>query len=48
MRKRDTKQALIEAGSALFLERGYNDTGLNKILQRADVPKGSFYHYFKS
>ncbi len=48
MTKPSSKQALLDAGSALFLERGYNDTGLNDILDAAGVPKGSFYHYFRS
>ena len=45
---RDTKQNLVDAGSQLFLERGYNETGLNDILAAAGVPKGSFYHHFRS
>jgi TetR/AcrR family transcriptional repressor of nem operon len=28
--------------------KGYNNTGIKEILDKADVPKGSFYHYFKS
>ncbi len=28
--------------------KGFSGVGLNEILQSADVPKGSFYHYFKS
>ncbi len=43
-----TKQTLVDAGSQLFLERGYNETGLNDILAAAGVPKGSFYHHFRS
>ena len=45
---RNTKQNLVDAGSQLFLERGYNETGLNDILAAAGVPKGSFYHHFQS
>jgi len=44
----NTKQVLVETGSTLFLERGYNETGLNDILAAAAVPKGSFYHHFRS
>jgi len=32
----------------LFLEKGYNATGINEILAKAEVPKGSFYFHFKS
>ncbi len=28
--------------------KGYNGTSVNDIVQAADVPKGSFYFYFKS
>lgn len=28
--------------------KGFTGVGLNEILQTASVPKGSFYHYFKS
>ena len=48
MNKRDTKQVLIETGTDLFLARGYNNTGLHDILAAAEVPKGSFYHHFRS
>lgn len=45
---RDTRSALLDAGSALFLEKGYSSVGLNEILEKAGAPKGSFYHYFES
>ncbi|MEO1281937.1 MAG: TetR/AcrR family transcriptional regulator [Pseudomonadota bacterium] len=32
----------------LLTEQGYVGTGLDQILKTAGVPKGSFYHYFKS
>lgn len=31
-----------------MLEKGYHAVGLQEILSEAGVPKGSFYHYFKS
>ena len=30
------------------MERGYNNSGLEAILQEAGVPKGSFYYFFES
>ena len=30
------------------MARGYNDTGIADLLSAAGVPKGSFYHHFKS
>lgn len=43
-----TKQRLLEVGLPLLLQRGYNDLGIQALLDAADVPKGSFYHHFKS
>lgn len=31
-----------------MLEKGYHAVGLQEILSETGVPKGSFYHYFKS
>lgn len=43
-----TRTALINAGTQLILEKGYNNCGLEEILREAKVHKGSFYHFFKS
>jgi TetR/AcrR family transcriptional repressor of nem operon len=43
-----TKDRIIEAGSAAMSAKSFNGCGLKEILETADVPKGSFYHYFKS
>ncbi|MDP4093660.1 MAG: TetR/AcrR family transcriptional regulator [Bacillota bacterium] len=48
MNKSDTKTKLIEVGVKIILEKGYHAAGLMEILSEAKVPKGSFYHYFKS
>lgn len=44
----DTKEALLLAGMAILTERGFNTVGIDMILKRVGVPKGSFYHYFKN
>lgn len=44
----ETKELLIRVGMELLTERGFTSTGLDAILKRATVPKGSFYHYFKN
>ncbi|KAA0227689.1 TetR family transcriptional regulator [candidate division KSB1 bacterium] len=44
----DTRDRLLEAGVAAFLENGYHGAGLKEVLDRVQVPKGSFYNYFKS
>lgn len=43
-----TKHRLLEAGLAMLLERGYHDLGIQAVLAQTEVPKGSFYHHFKS
>lgn len=43
-----TKRRLLQRGLALLLERGFSDLGLAALLEAAGVPKGSFYHHFKS
>ncbi len=48
MSKEKTKTTLLEAGKKVFLEKGYNNAGIESILQAAGVPKGSFYYYFES
>ncbi len=42
-----TKKRLLEAGSAMLLERGYNDLGIQRLLEITGVPRGSFYHHFE-
>src|SRR3954463_16066161 len=48
MGKESTKSTLLDAGKQVFLEKGYNNAGIEAILQAAGVPKGSFYYYFES
>jgi TetR/AcrR family transcriptional repressor of nem operon len=44
----DTKQQLLEHGMGLLLRHGYNSLGITAVLEATQVPKGSFYHHFKS
>jgi TetR/AcrR family transcriptional repressor of nem operon len=48
MKYNETKIKLIDAGSELMSRKGYNGVGLKEILDYCKIPKGSFYHYFKS
>jgi TetR/AcrR family transcriptional repressor of nem operon len=45
--RRATKDRLLDAGLAMLLERGYNDMGIQALLDATGVPKGSFYHHFR-
>ena len=42
----DTREALIRCGTELCSERGFQVTGIDEVLRRVGVPKGSFYHFF--
>lgn len=46
--KNDTKKLLLEAGAEIMIEKGYSNTGIQEVLSRVGVPKGSFYYYFDS
>ena len=48
MGREKTRDLLLDVGKRTFLERGYNNSGIETILQAAGVPKGSFYYYFDS
>lgn len=45
---KDTKQQLLEQGMAMLLRHGYHDLGISAVLEATNIPKGSFYHHFKS
>ena len=43
-----TRELLLRAGLEILTEKGFSGTGIDEILGRVGIPKGSFYHYFKS
>lgn len=44
----ETRERLLQSGVETLTEKGFSATGLEEILRRVSVPKGSFYHYFGS
>lgn len=44
----DVRQHILDTAKPIILGKGFSAVGLNELLSAADVPKGSFYHYFKS
>jgi len=44
----NTRELLLRGGLEVLTEKGFTGTGIDEILGRVGVPKGSFYHYFKS
>ena len=45
---RERRLQLIEAAGELFADRGYDDTRIVDIVERAGVAKGLFYWYFEN
>ncbi|WP_256378988.1 TetR/AcrR family transcriptional regulator [Beijerinckia sp. L45] len=48
MPRANVREKIVEAALRLFHERGYNASGIQDIVSRAGVPKGSFYNHFAS
>ncbi len=48
MNKKNNRAELLEKGARIIHRKGYHNTGINEILEAANVPKGSFYFYFKN
>jgi TetR/AcrR family transcriptional repressor of nem operon len=46
--KDSTREKILKSAASLFHEFGYNGTSVQDIVTKANVPKGSFYNYFKS
>lgn len=44
----DTREHILITGEQLCMHRGFTGMGLSELLKTAGVPKGSFYHYFRS
>ncbi|WP_321355457.1 TetR/AcrR family transcriptional regulator [Pseudomonas extremaustralis] len=45
---KSARQTILDTAQSIVGRKGFSAVGLNEILQAADVPKGSFYHYFSS
>lgn len=44
----ETRERLVRCGIVILTEKGFATTGIDEVLKRVGVPKGSFYHYFSS
>jgi TetR/AcrR family transcriptional repressor of nem operon len=42
------RQHILDTAQKIIGDKGFSAVGLNELLKAADVPKGSFYHYFSS
>ncbi|SEN24585.1 TetR/AcrR family transcriptional regulator [Nitrosomonas marina] len=41
------KDNILNQGVAMLMKQGYHGTGLQKVLDAVNIPKGSFYNYFE-
>jgi len=46
--KTDAKTRLLKAAALIVNQKGFYNAGLQELLDKARVPKGSFYFHFKS
>ncbi len=42
------KDRILETASRLFYDQGYNQTGINQIIEEADIARASLYHHYPS
>ena len=45
--KKNLRQTILESAFELFFEKGYEETTIQDIIDRADVARGSFYYHFR-
>ncbi len=48
MKKSAARTRIINVASRLFYEQGYNSTGINQIIDEAEIARGSLYKHFPS
>ena len=46
--KTEIRDKILDAGVDIIAKKGFNGIGIQEILNEVHIPKGSFYHYFKS
>ncbi len=47
-RSQATREAILDAARALFMDEGYDCASVSDICARAGVSKGAFYHHFET
>lgn len=48
MRESNVKDKILDVASRLFYDQGYNLTGINQIIEEADIARASLYNHFES
>ncbi|PLX02760.1 MAG: TetR/AcrR family transcriptional regulator [Marinilabiliales bacterium] len=44
----ETKEHILKTSLILFLQKSYRDVTMKEIVQKTELSKGAFYHYFSS
>lgn len=44
----NVRENILSTAADLFYKQGYNSTGINQIIDEADIARGSLYNHFKS
>jgi AcrR family transcriptional regulator len=42
----NTRERIVDASAELFRRQGYSATGVKQIVEAAQAPFGSLYHFF--
>ncbi|CAM4094418.1 transcriptional regulator, TetR family [Pedobacter westerhofensis] len=48
MKESAAKNRILDVASRLFYEQGYNSTGINQIIEEAEIARASLYNHFPS
>lgn len=48
MKKNERKQELLKIAYNMFLNKGYDNTSVDDIINEAQIAKGTYYYYFES
>jgi AcrR family transcriptional regulator len=48
MRESNVKDKILDVASRLFYDQGYNLTGINQIIDEAEIARASLYNHFDS
>jgi len=48
MRESGVKERILDTASRLFYDQGYHVTGINQIIEEADIARASLYNHFPS
>lgn len=44
----DRRREIVSVSKQLFLEKDYENTSIQEVIERLNIAKGTVYHYFKS